>query len=316
MDFDTARKGMDMVFNNPRDTSIKGLHFFGGEPLLNWDLMQEADAYYEEHWGGGVTRKSVTTNGTLLTPERSQWLADHGYYIGLSLDGGQASHDRNRSFAGGQGSFEAILKNAHYMIDKKINFKTIIVVSPENLGRLPDDVVFLYQEGFRAISLNLNTAAAWNWYTLYRLKKAYSRISRFYVQQKRAGRPIYINVLDGKLSVLKNGGYAVGDKCQMGVKEVSLSPSGHFYPCERFVGNDDDPTVQIGSLSTGLDPRRVQAFQQPRQMPECRECQYQPYCVNWCGCSNFTSTGIWDEVSGVQCRYEQILINMAKELIS
>ncbi len=315
MDFETARQGMDLVFNAHQGDSMQGLHFFGGEPLLNWDLMVQADEYFTGNWGGGVVRKSVTTNGTLLTPERADWLASRGYYIGLSMDGAEASHDRFRSFADGRGSFQTILNHGLYMIQKKYKFKTIIVVNPENLGRLYRDVIFLYRQGFTELSLNLNTAAHWNQFRLGRLRRVYRRILGFYLTERRKGNYFYINVFDGKMAVLKAGGYQAKDHCQMGHKEVTLSPSGKFYPCERFVGQDDNEDVQIGDIITGLDPERISYFRHPKKLEECEVCEYRPYCVNWCGCTNYTTTGVWDEVSGVQCRYEQMLINLTAGMI-
>lgn len=312
MDWDTARRGMDMTFSLRDASPMNGLHFFGGEPLLQWDLLQRCDAYFMEKWATPIVKKSVTTNGTLLTSERARWLKNNGYLIGLSLDGAQLSHDHYRKFPNGLGSFDCIIQNADQMIKQSIPFKTIMVISPAHLSRLPSDVQKLYNLGFRFFSLNINTRASWSSWQLLRLKKSLVRLGIWYLKQKTTDSSLYINIFDGKVAVLKAGGYQNHDRCDMGIRELTLSALGVFYPCERFVGNEDDPSVQIGSLEKGLDHKKIDAMREQINLPECQICLYSPYCVNWCGCSNYSATGRWREMPGFLCRVEQILIDIAR----
>jgi radical SAM protein with 4Fe4S-binding SPASM domain len=95
--------------------------------------------------------------------------------------------------------------------------------------------------------------------------------------------------------------------------ELAVSPTGMLYPCERLVGTDDDPKVQIGDIVNGVDPKRRDALRDAKNIPpdECKGCALQDRCMFWCGCVNYATTGRVNGVSGTLCWMEQLFIRNA-----
>jgi uncharacterized protein len=117
MDFTTAKKALDYYFSllkegrkhNPlRKPSIG---FYGGEPLLNFKLIEKCVGYIKEVYGNQGTVYNITTNGSLLQKEKAEWLMDNGFIISVSLDGPEEEHDRLRVYKNGKGTFKDIMEN-------------------------------------------------------------------------------------------------------------------------------------------------------------------------------------------------------------
>ena len=104
---ETAFRAIDLAVEEARQRGgALDVNFFGGEPLLEWDLLKVCDAYAREKTQGlaAPMRNSLTTNGTLLTPDKADWMQERDYLLVLSVDGHAAMHNRNRRYADGSGS--------------------------------------------------------------------------------------------------------------------------------------------------------------------------------------------------------------------
>ena len=290
------------------------LSFFGGEPLLEWDTLcwateRARDAAQED---GFVLQPTVTTNATLLTPERARWLADAGFAVGISIDGDRESHDATRRYRGGKSSFDAVLAGIHAALPLMPNLETILVVDPANVEGVERSTRFLAGEGVRCISLNPNFYTEWSDDQGKVWDREYTRVADFFVERFRAGEDLYINYIDGKIITRLKGGFACGDRCDFGEHEVAVAPSGRMYPCERLVGVDTGE-VSIGHVATGFDEEQRQPLLSCRgnTNPECLTCAVKTRCVNWCGCINYATTGHIDRVAGDLCFHEQLCIREA-----
>ncbi len=290
------------------------LSFFGGEPLLEWDTLCRATdlvrAAAEED--GFELQLTVTTNGTLLTPERARWLADAGFAVGISIDGNRAGHDATRPNRGGRSSFDAVMAGIHSALPLLPNLETILVVDPSNVEEVDRSTRFLAGEGVRCISLNPNFYTEWTDEKGQIWDRQYTRVADFFVERFRAGEDLYINFIDGKIITRLKGGFACGDRCDFGEHEVAVAPSGRLYPCERLVG-EDTGEVSIGHVATGFDEEQRQPLLTCRgnTNPECFACAVKARCMNWCGCINYATTGQIDRVAGDLCFHEQLCIREA-----
>ena len=103
------------------------------------------------------------------------------------------------------------------------------------------------------------------------------------------------------------------DKCGMGETEWGFAPSGNIYPCERFIGNDNDLSFCLGNIHTGLDLNRRCSLihQRGNRNEECKTCSLQKYCMNWCGCTNYHMTGYIYLASQMMCANEKAAIAAA-----
>jgi len=146
----------------------------------------------------------------------------------------------------------------------------------------------------------------------------YQEVARLYVDAYRRGQEVAINLIDGKIILFLKGGYTEADTCGMGKWQWAFAPSGNIYPCERFIGEDDDPRFQLGNLETGMDERRriwITRLAGNRNLA-CLECELRPYCMNWCGCTNYYTTGRVDVAGPVLCASERAAIHAARGVLS
>lgn len=108
MSFEVAKEAIDTIIDP--ETKRPSTGFFGGEPLVNWPLMEKVTHYMEEKFKGRQVGLHVTTNGTLITPEIAKFLGKHNYSMIVSLDGDEKTHNFNRPMAGGKNSWEATMR--------------------------------------------------------------------------------------------------------------------------------------------------------------------------------------------------------------
>lgn len=289
------------------------LGFFGGEPLLEWELLKRCHAYVHEQADrlGVRVRHTVTTNMTLLDAEKCSWLLENGYYLGLSLDGNEAMHDTWRKYAGGRGSHADCIKALPLLEGHESRAEIVCVVDPANVRHLADSVRWLADATRVNIALNPNFSADWTEEALELLSAQYREMADFYVQRFREGRPIHVNVIDGKIKTHVQGGYQTCDKCSMGEKEVAVSAAGNFYPCARLVGNDDAEDIRFGNVWSGYDTdRRLRLIaERGNRNPVCFVCPVRERCMSWCGCVNYvTSGGDIGMVGPFTCFHEKMSI--------
>lgn len=297
------------------------LGWFGGEPLLRWDLLTRLQAYASERAAAAGVRLSgtVTTNGTLLTPERMEWLAARDITVGISIDGDRATHDRLRPLAGGGSSFDAVRAGLHVALERKPMTQTISVVHPGNVAELDRTVGFLLEEGVRVISLSLDPSADWDLGDLDTYRRQLELIGERWLAEFRAGRDLWIEPLDGRIVAHVKGGLQDCDRCSAGLDELAIAPSGTWYPCERMVGADGPRERRWalgGDARNGPDPLRVRDLtgQHAAEPAECQACPLRERCQHTCACSNAMATGTLATPGGATCAAEQSAIAVADRI--
>ena len=316
MSWETARQALDFAFAQTLQHAKRAntnptcqLGFFGGEPLLEWDLLQRATTHATTEAArlGIRLRLTVTTNMSLLGEAQAAWLLENRFFVGLSLDGNREMHDSLRRTASGGASHEMCARALRFFRGPEANGEVILVIDPRNVRFLGESVAWLINEDIRRISLNPNFTAHWDPGALELWQAAYTRIGDLYIECYRHQRPVVINVFDGKIRARINGGYRPCDRCGFGANEIAVSAGGFFYPCERLVGDDSNTDLRIGHLATGFDPTARQRLLASRgnQVSQCATCPVRDRCVNWCGCVNYANTGFIDRVPGIVCHHEQ-----------
>jgi uncharacterized protein len=321
MSWDTAKQAIDFVFeysirraallHNPPDAV---LGYFGGEPLLEWDLLQRSADYAiaEAIRKGIALKKTLTTNMTLMDDARFDWLCARGFYLGFSIDGNAAMHNTLRRFPDGSDSHAACERALQYITGPTPRGEVIVVVDPRNVQHLEDSVDWLLSADIRNIALNPNFYIRWPNDAKARWQAAYERIGDLYIQCYRNRKPARINFIDGKIRVRIKEGYAACDKCGFGKNEIAISASGNIYPCERIVGDDTSEKFRIGNVYTGFSKKRAQIIaSRGNKVPECLDCSLRERCMNWCSCINYQTTGNISIVDGLVCLHERISIAVA-----
>jgi uncharacterized protein len=322
MSRDVITRALDLAFDERSESAGRLAHsidgatplvaFFGGEPLLEWELLVEATREAERR---GRVQLTVTTNGTLLDEEKLAFLMEHRFFIGLSIDGVHHAHDATRPTRGGRPSFAAVSRALALLVEKQAWFETISVVDPKNVRWLGTTARWLASQGVPRITFNPNYGAGWSDADLEAWERGYREAAALYVERTLEGAPLYINCIEDKLVACIKGGYQAEDRCRFGHGGVAVAPSGNLYPCERMVGEDQDASLRLGDVFRGLDAGRrlILDAQCGPVNDECGKCAVKGRCTSFCSCANRAETGELGLAGGVQCWHEQMAMRVADE---
>ena len=325
MSLEIACRGVDLALSGRGPTRVS---FFGGEPLLQMDLIREITTYTREQ---ALCRQAepgflIVTNGTLLEGERLQYLIENDVYIGLSLDGTREAHDATRRHPDGRSSWEGVERAVRKVVAAREGhgLRIIAVVDPSNVDHMAASFNAIRALGVRNLSMNLNYEGAWTdgardrfTHALHELGNAYIDAFRLAARENREVG-FQLNLLDSRIITRVKGGYAEYDRCDFGCEEVAVSPRGRLYPCDRLVGEDTRDELVIGDVWQGVDPVRRDALlaQKNRLHEDCAVCALKSRCMHWCGCVNYAMTGRVGEAAGLLCWFEQRLLEEADRCAS
>lgn len=321
MQLSTARKIIDFIFENAKVSEKVDIGFFGGEAFLEFDILKEITNLIRSHKSFDPDKVilSVTSNGTIFSEEILNFLVEKNIILCVSCDGPSIVHDATRHFPDGRGSSAIVEKNIKQAL-KSFPFLPInAVYSSENIHLLPEVVDYLSSLGVRNIYLSPDISSRWTKKEADMFPQIYDTIGKKYVDFYRKGRPIHISLIDSKITVILRGGYKPIERCKMGIGEFAFGPSGNIYPCERLIGSDDGKTHCLGNINDGFIPKEV-----PKNNlntltvsinTECQKCGLSDYCMNWCGCTNYFSTGKYNTVAPFICASERAAINVAFQII-
>lgn len=320
MSLPTAQKAVDFTLGLASARRRVSFSFFGGEPLLCFDLMVEIVRYIRSRQQdlARPVSLSMTTNGTLLTEPVLEFLARENVDVCISIDGTAAVHDRNRVYRDGRGTLADVARNLSVALAELTSVQVNAVYGPDTLDDLAETVSFLADFGAPVIHLNPNISAAWDAESRARLAEAYMQVAQCYIESYQHGRELAVNLIDSKIILFLKGGYASEDMCGMGESQWGFAPSGNIYPCERLIGEDDDPALCLGNVHNGVDPRRRCAVLARRgnRNVGCKSCEWVKYCMNWCGCTNHAMTGATDLAGPMLCASERAALRAAKHVLT
>ena len=313
MSLATAKKAVDMLC---AATTGKGfLSFFGGEPLLEFELIKETVSYKRslEEKFGKVLQPRVITNATLLTDERIDYLSENGFHLGVSIDGVREAHEANRPYPSGRSSFDDVFTSLQKVVKRFPAVTSASVVTPRSVSYLADSVRMLLDLGVRYVRLQINHFEDWSDENLDLLEAQMMAVGDTVVERYRRGGEPIVDRIEDKIVTHLRGCKRRKDPCPFGAGEVAVAPSGNLYPCDRLVGEDNNEDLRIGTLESGIEIKKVLALRAMKNAPkpECEGCAYAERCMNICGCANYELTGSIGQVGGLLCRWQQICIRAA-----
>jgi uncharacterized protein len=291
--------------------------FFGGEPLLEGELLKQAVLYSREKHGHRIDFR-INTNGTLIDDEWLAFFREHGLYFALSLDGNRAQHDAIRKYAGGNGSYDKIADKLPEILKFNPYTLAISVVVPETVGYLAEGVRDLFDKGFRYVLQTLDYSANWRTGDIKRLKKQYEKVAKFYKQALKEGRKITYSPFDERIKTWAKKPYEHGDLCDLANTQIAIAASGQVYPCVQFVGDDNDASREnaIGDVTRGFDTSRRTRFIEENYLDKssCEGCELYGRCATFCGCINWRTTGSISTVPPIVCEHERMLMPIVDRL--
>lgn len=309
MSASVARAAVDLAWNS--GLLNRGFAFFGGEPLLERELIEETVTYARalESTNPAISpfAYKITTNGLLLDDSFLSFAAACGMEVALSHDG--LMHEEMRRMPDGASSLAAITAKIPLLLSRQPNALVMATVCPSTAHRLADSVGWLFDQGFRRVNVmpDARPEAGWDDASLDTLREQYARIAQEYVRRAKDG--VSFLPFDEKIRSRLHGRCSL---CRLGKKQPSVTPDGKLYPCVQFA---DKPAYAMGDVFSGVDTAaQERLFQQASQQPaECAACVLQARCRNACACLNLQMTGNMHTVSPFQCEHERILIRYADE---
>ena len=311
MSEEIMQRAVEMAFLG-KDARIS---FFGGEPLLEWEMMKQAitharDLEKNKYEDKVPVRFSMTTNGTLVSKDVLEILRKERFHLVFSLDGNRESHERTRSYANGASTYDLIVENLERAVKAIPSVETITVIDPQNVELIPESFESIMSLGVKNLNFSLNYEAEWTDEQLVTLEHSLDRLVKIYIAKYREGIDFALDLFDSKVITHLKGGYACRDRCKFGKEELCVAPSGMLYPCERLVGEDTLQDVTIGDIWNGPDLQKVVKMGKQKDEPdaECVDCKLRHRCMFWCGCVNYATTGNVGETSGILCKLEQMAI--------
>jgi uncharacterized protein len=315
MDIDTARKALDFLANQSNGSCV--VTFFGGEPLMEFDLLRQCVLYGRSTYGRRIDFR-MSTNGTLLNPEILAFFKKHGIYFVLSLDGNEQQHDCSRCYADGRGSYGNIIRHLDDVLDFNPYTIAVSVLVPETARYLADGVRDLFDRGFRYVLQTLDYSADWDNAQLKIMKKQYSLLAGYYQKRLIAGDKIYYSPFDERIKTWAQKPYDKGALCDLANTQIAIAPSGRIYPCVQFIGTDKGEYLEntIGDVSSVFDKRRRSYFieQNYRDKETCDGCDLHGRCATFCGCVNWRATGRLDKIPPIICEHERMLMPIVDRL--
>ena len=305
MSWDTARQAVDFLFRESRDRKDLAIFFMGGEPFLRFGLMREVVEYAEEQARSQDKRVtfSVTTNGTLLNEESVSFCAQHGIMFLLSLDGGQATQDRHRKTAGGQGSFQLIVERLPLMKRYQPWMGARMTVHPDTVREMVDNMRLLVTHGFNFFIIGPASGIDWAEHDLDVYEAQMKEIIDEHREALAKGTHLRIDVL----RELDNVHDKVGVwGCQAGRHSITVACNGDIYACSKMLGlNDLEGIYKLGDLDHGitdLDARAELIGMWAKRNTRCMTCNMADNCSGGCFATNYAATGSIYEPCEADCR--------------
>jgi len=314
MSYDVAVRAIDFYYHHSRDTKYVNVSFYGGEPLLEYEMIKKIIAYVNDKFEGKDISFNMTTNAILLTPERLKYLVKNNVSIMVSLDGSEEIQNRSRKLAGGgKGSYEIVIKQLKHLKEtcpveyEKISFNSVI----DPLYDMTPLLKFYQDNMFKSALINLGnemTAADNSRIStiimdtpegttndsseIFFLSMRESELIAFYsligLVDEKDLNPVALNMrtflIERSNSLSPTNQLeeysAKGGPCIPGVHNTFVRVDGKFYPCEKVCDISDD--LNIGDVDSGYNYENIRRILNIGKITEnkCTKCWAIRHCTS------------------------------------
>ncbi|MBE5782604.1 MAG: thioether cross-link-forming SCIFF peptide maturase [Clostridiales bacterium] len=298
MSFEVGKQALDFLMDHSTGRRNLEVDFFGGEPLMNFDVVKQLVAYAreQEKARGKNFRFTLTTNGMLIDDDVIEFANKEMSNVVLSLDGRKEVHDRFRVDYQGKGSWEKIVPKFQKLVEARghKNYYMRGTFTHHNPDFL-NDIKEMLNLGFTELSMEPVVCApddpsALTEEDLPIVMEQYEQLAQLMLERRKAGKPFtfYHYMID-----LKGGPciYKRISGCGSGTEYMAVTPWGDLYPCHQFVG---DEKFKLGNVWDGVTNHPIQgefAACNVYSRPECQDCWAKLYCSGGCAANAYHATG-------------------------
>ena len=297
MPLDVAKKAIDFLLLTSKGRKHCEVDFFGGEPLLNFDVLKETVEYGHKRAleTGKVLKFTVTTNALRIPADMRDYLNQEEISIVLSLDGRQDVHDRMRKLPGGGGSWGKVLENCKDVVAARdgANYYLRGTYTRHNLDFVAD-VEEMIKQGFQRISLEpavLSPEAeeSLRKEDLPQLFAEYEKLVKYLWDLEKQGKKVFffhfeLDIHQGPCAKKRSQG------CGAGAAYLAVTPDGSLYPCHQFAG---DANFYAGHVTSGILPGVLTEFTalDTTDKTICRDCFARFFCGGGCHAAAWQMNG-------------------------
>ncbi len=303
MSYEVGKRALDFLIENSGTRRNLEVDFFGGEPLMNFDVVKQLVAYArsveKEH--NKNFRFTLTTNGVLIDDDVIEFANKEMSNVVLSLDGRKEIHDRYRVDYAGNGSWDRIVPKFQKLVEARggKNYYmrgTFTHANPDFLN----DIQQMLDLGFTELSMEPVVCASGDPSELTQedlpiVMEQYEKLAELMLERDKQGKPFtfyhYMIDLTGGPCIYKRI-----SGCGSGTEYMAVTPWGDLYPCHQFVG---DEKFRLGSIYDGVTNTAIQqkfADCNVYAREECRSCWARLYCSGGCAANAYHATG---EITGI-----------------
>jgi len=298
MSFEVGKRALDFLIEQSGSRKNLEVDFFGGEPLLNFDVVKQLVAYARsiEKEKGKNFRFTLTTNGVLLNDEVMEWANKECYNVVLSLDGRKETNDRMRRTRNDKGTYDLILPKFQKMAKERNQQGYYIRGTYTHYNTdFANDILHLTDLGFEQLAMEPVVTDPKMDYALQesdipKLKDQYDLLAKEMCKRNREGKGFtffhYMIDLEGGPCIYKRI-----SGCGVGTDYMAVTPWGDLYPCHQFVG---DEKFLLGNVFDGVkNTDIVNEFKlcNVYSREACQDCFAKLYCSGGCSANAYHTTG-------------------------
>lgn len=298
MSFEVGKRAIDFLVENSGTRTNLEVDFFGGEPLMNWDVVKDIVKYARsiEKEKNKNFRFTLTTNGVLVDDDVIEFANKEMHNVVLSLDGRKEVHDHLRKTINGKGSYDTIVPKFQEFVKRRGDKSYYIRGTfTHNNVDFTNDIFHMADLGFTELSMEPVVCAPEDPYALTYddlpvLFEQYEILAKEMLKREKEGKPItfyhyMIDLTSGPCIYKRISG------CGSGTEYMAVTPWGELFPCHQFVG---DPKYSLGNIYEGVTNKDAQdefKLCNAYAKPECKDCWAKLYCSGGCAANSYHATG-------------------------
>lgn len=309
MSFEVGKQALDFLVKNSGTRKNLEVDFFGGEPLVNFEVVKQLVKYARsiEKENNKHFRFTLTTNGVLLNDDVIDFLNEEMDNVVLSLDGRKEINDAKRKNINGDGSYDIIVPKFKKFVEKRGNKEYYMrgTFTRNNLD-FTNDIFHMADLGFTELSMEPVVSSEETDYSLReedldKIYEQYEILAKEMIKRKKEGNPFtfyhYMIDLSGGPCIYKR---ITG--CGSGTEYLAVTPNGDFYPCHQFVG---DKKFLMGNVKDGIANKELRdefKLCNVYSRKECKDCWAKLYCSGGCSANSYHTTGSINNVYDFGCK--------------
>ena len=318
MSYEVGKKALDFLIANSGSRRNLEVDFFGGEPLLNWQVVKDLVAYgreqekaHDKHF-----RFTVTTNGVLLDDEIEAFVNREMDNVVLSLDGRPEVNDRMRPFRNGSGSYSLIVPKFQKLADSRNQERYYVrgTFTRENLD-FSEDILHFADLGFKQMSIEPVVGDESDPYAIREsdlpvIMEEYDKLAKIMIEREKSGNGFHFF----HFMIDLEGGPCVAKRlsgCGSGTEYLAVTPWGDLYPCHQFVGQEK---FLMGNVDDGIvKPEIADDFRSCNvyTKEKCRSCFAKFYCSGGCMANAYNFHGTIHDAYDIGCEMQRKRVECA-----